>query len=198
MTLVAPAPESDPLEVFSAWYEENAKTLPKHPDAMLLATATRDGRPSLRAVLSKGVEQGRFRFFTHYDSRKARELDENPHAALLFFWPNLSRQVRVEGRVERLSVAESDAYFSTRPRESQLSAFVSPQSHETTREALLAARAEAERRFAGAPIPRPAAWGGYALAPESFEFWIADLTRLHLRHRYRREADRWVHAVLAP
>jgi pyridoxamine 5'-phosphate oxidase len=195
-----PEPEAgaDPFTIFRAWYEAQAKTGPKHPDAMILATAARDGAPSCRAVLLKGVEQGRFRFFTNYESRKARELDENPRAALLFFWPAIGRQVRVEGEVTKTSAADSDAYFATRPRDSQLSAYVSPQSRETTRAELVALRAEAERALAGAPVPRPEHWGGYALVPSEFEFWQSDETRLHRRHRFVLGASGWDHSELAP
>ncbi|GMV16076.1 MAG: pyridoxine/pyridoxamine 5'-phosphate oxidase [Polyangiaceae bacterium] len=190
--------ESDPLVVFEAWYAENARTVPKHPDAMTLASVGPHGRPSLRTVLLKGVVAGRFRFFTNYESRKARELEQNPHAALLFHWPALERQVRVEGRVERVLSADSDEYFATRPRESQLSALISPQSRPISRDELVRLRQRAEADLAGAPVPRPPHWGGYALDPEAIELWVGDPTRLHFRHLFVREATGWRYQVLAP
>jgi pyridoxamine 5'-phosphate oxidase len=198
MALSEPTPESDPFELFRAWYEAHASTGPHHPDAMLLATATRDGQPSLRTVLLKNVEGGAYRFFTSYESRKARELDLNPQVALLFFWPAIGRQVRIEGHVSRISPAESDEYFATRRRESQLSACASPQSREVARDELLARRALLEQRFEGKPIPRPQNWGGYAVVPRTFEFWINDETRLHYRHTYTRSDEGWRYAELGP
>lgn len=191
-------PRSDPLAVFEAWYAEYARTSPEHPDAMTLASVGPDGRPSLRVVLLKGVVAGRFRFFTNYESRKGRELEGNPHAALLFFWPALGRQVRVEGTVERVSAAESDEYFATRPRESQLSALVSPQSRPVSRQELVRLREQAERQLGGAPVPRPAHWGGFALEPEQIELWVGDPARLHFRHLFTRAAAGWHYQLLAP
>ncbi|MBK7579869.1 MAG: pyridoxamine 5'-phosphate oxidase [Myxococcales bacterium] len=191
-------PHADPLSVFAAWYVEHEATAPKHPDAMLLATASATGQPSVRAVLLKGVVDGEYRFFTNLESRKGRELADNPQAALLFFWSALGRQVRIEGSVTRVSDSDADAYFATRPRASQLSALVSAQSRPTTRDELLARRSEAEARLAGAPVPRPVHWGGFALKPALFEFWIADPDRLHFRHQYRKDAAGWRHEVLAP
>lgn len=191
-------PDSDPLAVFQAWYDENARTSPKHPDAMALATVGVDGRPSLRTVLLKGISDGCFRFFTNYESRKGRELEANPQAALLFYWPALERQVRVEGSVEKVPDRDSDEYFATRPRESQLSARISPQSRPTTRAELERARRSAEHELAGVPVPRPEHWGGYALRPELIELWIGDPTRLHHRHLFRRVGAGWHHQVLAP
>jgi pyridoxamine 5'-phosphate oxidase len=191
-------PKSDPLAVFEAWYAEHARSLPEHPDAMVLASVGPDGRPSLRMVLLKGVVAGRFRFFTNYESRKGRELEDNPSAALLFFWPALARQVRVEGKVERVSSAESDEYFASRPRESQLSALISPQSRPVSRQELLQLREQAERQLGGAPVPRPAHWGGFALEPERIELWVGDPTRLHFRHLFTRAEGGWHYQVLAP
>lgn len=198
--LAVPGAGADPFALFRAWYAALVALAPPNPDAMLLATATPDGAPSLRAVLCKGVEGGRFRFFTSFASRKGRELADNPRAALLFFWPWLERQVRIEGTVARLATAEADAYFASRPRASQLSAYASPQSAPITRAALEARRAAAEARFAGAPVPRPEDWGGFALEPASFEFWVSDPARLHARHVYRRAADQgaWAYDELAP
>jgi pyridoxamine 5'-phosphate oxidase len=198
VSLLEPGPGVDPFALFSSWYAANAATKPKHPDAMALATSTRDGKPSVRMVLLKGVEAGTFRFFTNYHSQKSQELGENPRAALVFYWPAIERQVRVEGTVARLSEREADAYFATRPRESQLSAYASPQSEVITREELERRRDEIERRFAGSAVSRPEHWGGFGLVPDRFEFWISDPTRLHRRHCYWPGADGWVEAVLAP
>ncbi|MCC6899834.1 MAG: pyridoxamine 5'-phosphate oxidase [Polyangiaceae bacterium] len=191
-------PAADPLAVFEAWYAENARTRPKHPDAMALATATPDGRPSLRMVLLKGVTDGLFRFFTNFESRKAVELEQNPNAALLFHWPALERQVRVEGKVQRLPARASDEYFATRPRESQLSALISPQSRPISRQELIQRRASAEARLSGAAVPRPAHWGGYALDPERIELWVAEPSRLHHRHLFLRAGAGWRYQVLGP
>lgn len=196
--MIVPGPDSDPFEVFDDWYAEHQRSGAEHPNAMFLATATPDGRPSLRTVLLKGVEGGSFRFFTHTASRKGDELAHNPHAALLFYWPELGRQVRVEGRASRIPDAECDAYFATRPRESQLSAWASPQSRPIPRAALERARRELEARHAGAPIPRPPEWGGYAVSPDSFELWIGEPTRLHHRHLYVRGPSGWEWSELGP
>ena len=189
---------SDPLAVFADWYDENTRTGPKHPDAMALATVGADGRPSLRMVLLKGVVSGAFRFFTNTGSQKGSELRDNPHAALLFHFVALGRQVRVEGRVTRVPDADADAYFATRPRASQLSALVSPQSRPIARAELERLKTEAEARFSGAPVPRPGAWGGYDLIPERIELWIADESRLHHRHLFTRAGAGWSYQELGP
>src|SRR5579864_3009889 len=160
----------DPLIQFTAWFDE-ATHLPE-PNAMTLATATADGRPSARMVLLKGIDSRGFLFYSNYESRKGEELDHNPQAALVFFWPQLHRQIRVEGSVERVSGAESDAYFATRARGSQIAARASDQSK------VLSGREELERRvrgletdLEGREVPRPAFWGGYRVVPEVIEFW---------------------------
>jgi len=191
-------PESDPISVFRAWYAENASLDPEREAAMALATVGDDGQPSLRMVLLKGVVAGRFRFFTHYESRKGRELSANPKAALLFHWPLLGRQVRVEGAVQRIGVADSDAYFATRPRESQLSASISPQSQPISRHELESRRRAAEERLGSAPVPRPPHWGGYDLEPRRVELWLSDAARLHHRHEFVRAGDVWRYGTLAP
>jgi pyridoxamine 5'-phosphate oxidase len=196
--LATPRPDSDPYALFAAWYAVAAAGIPKNPESMYLATATPDGRPSLRTVLLKGIVDGGFRFYTHLDSRKGEELALNPWAALLFHWPSLERQVRLEGPVRPVPAEDADVYFASRPRGSQLSALVSPQSHEVTRLELESRRREAEARLAGQPVPRPERWGGLALFPELFELWVASPDRFHERHVYRRQGHGWHYTQLAP
>ena len=191
--------ENDPLAQFVLWYGEAQVTEKPLPDAVALATATPAGHPSLRMVLLKGFDAHGFVFYTNYRSRKGRELARNPRAALLFYWGELERQVRIDGRVEKLMARESDEYFATRPRGSQLSAWASPQS------ALVAGRGLLERRFAALArkypdaVPRPPQWGGYRLVPEAFEFWQGREDRLHDRIHYRRvRGGRWRIERLAP
>lgn len=177
----------DPVEQFRLWYDAGLRGPLPLPNAMTLATATPEGRPSARVVLLKGFDAAGFVFFTNYDSRKGRELAANPSAALVFYWPYLDRQVRVEGRCVRVGDAESDDYFRTRPRGSQLSAWASPQSDVVAdRSALERVAAEVARRYADGAIPRPPNWGGFRLVPEEFEFWLNRPDRLHDRLRYRR------------
>jgi pyridoxamine 5'-phosphate oxidase len=189
--------DPDPLRQFAAWFEEAGAAGVRAPEAMALATAAVDGRPSLRMVLLKGFDEHGFVFFTGYESRKGAELAANPRAALLFHWDPLGRQVRIEGPVERVSEAESDAYFASRPRGAQISASVSPQSRVVDRRAALeAAAAELEAR--GGELPRPSAWGGFRVAPETYEFWQHRANRLHDRLRYRRDHAAWRVERLAP
>jgi pyridoxamine 5'-phosphate oxidase len=178
---------SDPLEQFGSWFAEAGAVL-EVPEAMALATATPGGAPSVRMVLLKGFDQRGLVFFSHHTSRKGRELGANPQAALLFHWSPLGRQVRVEGRVDRISPEESDAYFATRSRDAQLGALASRQSEP------LGSRAELDERLAGlksdlgkGPVPRPPTWGGFRLAPTAWEFWQHRASRLHDRFRYERE-----------
>jgi pyridoxamine 5'-phosphate oxidase len=164
-----------------------------------LATADAKGRPSVRMVLLRGVDERGFVFHTNYSSRKARELTENPRAALCFHWPTLEEQVRIEGQVERLPPGESDAYFASRPRGSQLGAWASDQSAVlSSRETLEEAYREIERRFADGPVPRPPFWGGFRLVPERIEFWFGRPDRLHDRILYDRTADGWTIERLYP
>jgi pyridoxamine 5'-phosphate oxidase len=188
----------DPHRQFAAWYEEAAAGLDL-PEAMVLATATDDGAPSSRMVLLKGHDERGFVFHTSFAGRKGRELASNPQAALLFYWHSLGRQVRIEGRVGRTSEEESDAYFRTRPREAQLSAIASTQSEVVESRAVLERRvAELDEQHAGADVPRPQHWGGFRLAPDTFEFWQHREGRLHDRLRYRRDDGRWLIERLAP
>ncbi len=183
----AEAPGPDPLFVLAAWFAEASQAGDPMPDAMTLASATAEGRPSARIVLFKGIVREAIFFVTNYASRKACELELNPHAALVMHFPLRERQVRVEGRVERATPAESDSYFAKRPRGSQLSAWASPQSEAVaTRSALSAQVTEVEARFQGGPIPRPAFWGGYLVFPELVELWLGRADRLHDRFCYRR------------
>ncbi len=172
----------DPIAMFGRWFEDARESGIFLPDATALSTADADGKPSGRMVLLKGFDERGFRFFTNFGSRKSRELDENPRAALTFHWAVLERQVRIEGSVERLPEGESEAYFQTRARGSQIGAWASRQSERlSSREELKAAAKEAEERFAGGPVPLPPFWGGYLLVPQRIEFWQGRANRLHDR-----------------
>jgi pyridoxamine 5'-phosphate oxidase len=191
--------EADPVAVFRAWYDSAVAAGVPLADAMTLATATADGRPTARLVLFKGIWQGGFCFFTHYDSRKARDLTENPRAALVFHWHEPHRQVRIEGSVERLPDHLSDEYFQSRTRESQIGAWASPQSQPvSSREELDARAAEVDSQFSGRQVPRPPFWGGYRVVPERIELWIGQEHRLHDRFLYVREGSAWRASRLAP
>lgn len=186
MQFIQPEPHSDPLDLFHTWFAAATAAGVRQPEATALATASADGRPSVRMVLLKGFNAaGHPRFFTNYDSRKAQELAANPRAALLLWWNELDRQVRIEGRVYRTSSEESDAYFTSRPRRSQLGAAVSPQSRPIPDlQSFHGQLAELERSLGDAPVPRPAHWGGYAVEPEKWEFWVGQVNRLHERYVY--------------
>ncbi|MEA2316916.1 MAG: pyridoxamine 5-phosphate oxidase [Solirubrobacteraceae bacterium] len=189
----------DPLAQFARWYEEAAAEGIYEPHAMTLSTAGADGRPSSRYVLLRGVDERGFQFFTSYRSAKARDLDATGAAALTWGWLELHRQVRARGTVTRLPADESDAYFRTRPRGSQIAAWASPQSEVIAdREELERRVADVEARFEGAPVPRPEHWGGYVLEPREVEFWQGRKSRLHDRLRYRRSGDAWIVERLAP
>jgi pyridoxamine 5'-phosphate oxidase len=191
--------DADPVVQFGRWFEQAEQGGLLEPHAMTLATATPDGRPSARMVLLRGFDQRGFCFYTNYQSRKGDELAANPRAALVFWWDKLERQVRIEGRVERTSRAESEAYFSSRPPGSQLSAAASPQSR------VIDGRATLERRVTelatgqrDGRVPLPEFWGGYRLAHEVVEFWQGRPNRLHDRLRYRRSGSGWKLERLAP
>ncbi len=190
--------DPDPLVQFDRWYEEAAAVVDA-PEAMALATADAGGAPSVRMVLMKHRDGAGVVFHTNYDGRKAAELTANPRAALLFYWAPLGRQVRVEGPVSRVSDAESDAYFRTRPRGGQVGAHASHQSRPIAdRAALDRAVADAEARYAGVPVPRPSWWGGYRVQPRRWEFWQHRDDRLHDRFDYRPEGGGWVVRRLQP
>ena len=200
VTGMAEATESaDPIELFGNWFTAATDSGILLPEAMTLSTATPGGIPSSRMVLLKGYGPDGFVFFTNYGSKKASELDENPVAALLFHWPILQRQVRIEGRVGKISEAESSAYFATRDRGSQVGAWASRQSEELENRSELEKRVkEVETRFEGNDVPRPAFWGGYRVSPIAIEFWQGRVSRLHDRVRFARDADHWHATRLYP
>ncbi len=188
----------DPFQQFEKWMAAALQS--KLPDANACSLATvHAGKPSLRVVLLRGIEDGGFSFYSNYNSRKGQEISHNPHAAMCFFWPELMRQIRIEGTVIRLDEKVSDAYFASRPRESQVGAWASPQSAEINSRADLDVAIEKRmQQFIGKPIPRPPHWGGYCLIPESIEFWQGRNNRLHDRIRYLHAQDGWKLARLAP
>ena len=191
--------ELDPLGEFQTLFARVLKDAPTDPTAMTLATADSSGAPSARMVLLKGVDARGFQFFTNYDSRKGRELTENPRAALCWHWAWLEMQVRAEGAIERLGAAESDAYFATRPRGSQLGAWASFQSQPLdSRFALLRRVVATEARYLGRAIPRPPHWGGFLLRPHAIEFWQGKKSRLHERRRFTLDAGTWRCERLSP
>jgi pyridoxamine 5'-phosphate oxidase len=191
--------ENDPITQFSRWFERASALVKPLPHAVALATATRSGHPSVRMVLLKSFDAHGFVFYTNYRSRKGRELARNARASLLFYWGELDQQVRVDGRVVKVMAHESDEYFATRPRGSQLSAWASAQSEVVPNRAALERRFAACARKHAAAVPRPPPWGGYRLAPDAVEFWQGRDDRLHDRILYRRlRPGRWVIERLAP
>lgn len=190
---------SDPFEQFGVWFDEALKASLVEPNAMMLATATAQGRPSVRAVLLKAWSKGGFVFFTNYQSLKGRNLAENPQAALLFYWNELERQIRIEGIVAKSSRAESAKYFASRPRAAQLAATVSAQSAPLESRAALEARySQVDEQYRDKVVDCPAHWGGYVLNPSRFEFWQGRESRLHDRIEYRREQQTWALQRLQP
>jgi pyridoxamine 5'-phosphate oxidase len=188
----------DPLSQFAEWFAQ-ARATEQDPTAMALATATRDGRPSVRTVLLKGVDPRGFVFYTNYHSRKAREIDQTGRASLLFLWRSMDRQVRVQGSVEKVSEAESDEYFATRPLESRWSVYASRQSEHIESRDALDSRFNVARQVYGDTVPRPRWWGGYRVVPDEIEFWQGRANRLHDRLQYLKQPDgSWSRERLAP
>lgn len=191
--------DPDPVRQFEQWFAAAAQAGVRAPEAMAVATATPDGRPSQRMVLLKHFDDDGFVFFTGYESRKGHDLAANPRAALLFYWDPLGRQVRIEGHVERTTRDESERYFHSRPRGSQIAALSSNQSGVLpSRDELDARVEELEREFEGREVPLPPAWGGFRVGPETFEFWQHRENRLHDRIRYRRDGNGWMIDRLSP
>jgi pyridoxamine 5'-phosphate oxidase len=196
--------DADPMRQFSAWFDQ-VREVEADPTAMALATATRDGRPSVRTVLLKGVDDRGFVFYTNFASRKAREMAETGRASLLFFWRSVERQVRIDGAVEKVTDAESDAYFASRPLESRWSVYASRQSAPIESRAALESRFEVARQIYGEAVPRPHWWGGYRVVPDEIEFWQGRTNRMHDRLVYSRQlsavsdhAAPWQRTRLAP
>jgi len=191
--------DRDPFALFRRWFDQAVVAGLPDPNAFTLATSTPDGSPSARAVLLKGLDARGFTFFTNYDSRKGRELEANPRAAMVFLWQALERQVRVEGTVEVVTAAESDEYFAVRPLGSRLGAWASPQSAVIPGRAYLEQQhAELTTRYPGGVVPRPPHWGGYRVLPRVIEFWQGRPSRLHDRIRFTHDGETWVRDRLAP
>ena len=190
--------DADPLRQFERWFEDALRAKLPLPNAMTLATVTPSGAPSARVVLLKGLEQGGFVFYTNYLSRKGRELERNARACLVLLWSDLERQVRIDGVVQKVTPAESDAYYATRPLGARLSAWASSQSEKVdSRKVLETAMADAKRRYGESP-PRPPHWGGYRVIPQEIEFWQGRADRLHDRLLYLRKGDNWAIERLSP
>lgn len=191
--------DPDPFTQFQTWFDQAVAARVPEPNAMTLATTGPDGSPAARIVLLKGVDERGLMFYTNYESRKAQELIAHPRAALIFYWPDLERQIRIEGGVEKTSAAESDAYFASRPRGSRIGAWVSPQSQVIAgRDVLDQRQREIEARFGDGDVPRPPHWGGFRVVPVMWEFWQGRPSRLHDRLRYTRSDRGWTLERLAP
>jgi len=191
--------DKNPMLQFQKWLAEAIKSTEPEPTAMVLSTVSAEGKPSSRVVLLKETGKDNLIFYTNYLSRKGKELSANPHASVLFFWPDLQRQVRIEGKIEKTSAQDSDQYFISRPDASQLASWASAQSQViSSREELEEAYKEEEKRFSKSPISRPSHWGGFQLFAESFEFWQGRESRLHDRLKYIKDGDEWKLVRLAP
>ena len=191
--------DPDPFKQFARWFGDAAAADIRDVNAMALATVSPDGMPSIRIVLLKGISDRGFVFFTNYESEKGRQIAENPRVGLNLFWVQLARQIRITGRAEKTTAAESEEYFHSRPHGSQLGAWASSQSEVIeNREVLERQLAEVTRKFQGGPIPLPPNWGGYRVVPETIEFWQGRTNRLHDRFRYRREGGDWLIERLSP
>lgn len=190
--------DKDPVKQFNTWLDEafNADIL--EPTAMTLSTSTKSGKPTARVVLLKKANDHGLTFFTNYSSRKGKELTENPYACLSFFWPELERQVRIEGTIKKTSPTESDEYFCSRPRGSQIGAVISPQSHKISKAELITKENQLTRELEGKTINRPEHWGGYRLIPTYLEFWQGRPNRLHDRIAYEKKGEKWEIFRLAP
>jgi pyridoxamine 5'-phosphate oxidase len=198
-TLDESSVQENPVKQFEKWFEEACASKLNEPNAMVISTVGLDGRPSSRVVLLKSFDAQGFVFFTNYESRKGRELEQNPFASLLFFWPELERQVRIEGHAERISRAESMAYYFSRPVNSRLGAWASMQSAVIDSRRLLEKKwEEMKARFEGKEIPLPDFWGGYRIVPDAFEFWQGRESRLHDRIAYKKSENGWTIARLSP
>lgn len=190
---------ADPMELFDAWFKFARKVRIYWPDSTAVATANRFGRPSVRMVLLKKYDARGFVFFTNYESRKGRDLEENPHASMVIYWNDLLRQIRMSGRIEKISTEESTAYFHSRPRGSQVGAWASNQDAVVaSRDELMQKYEQFEAKFAGREVPLPPYWGGFRLVADEIEFWQARTYRLHDRFRYTRENGTWSWVRLSP
>jgi pyridoxamine 5'-phosphate oxidase len=191
--------DADPFALFDRWFAEARESEPAEPEAMALATATSDGRPSVRMVLLKSHGRDGFTFYTHDASRKGEEIAANPIAALLFHWKSIGRQVRIEGTVKKVDAETADAYFATRSRDSQIGAWASDQSRPLADRAIFEARyEEMKAKFEGVAVPRPPTWSGYLVSPEIMEFWAAREHRLHERRLFTRTGGGWTEGLLYP